>query len=54
MSGAIFIGVMIVVFIVLLLFVPLIISDSEIWRAIDHRIAEKIKDDKPDIDIDVR
>ena len=54
MSVGIFVGVWIGVFIIFLVFLPLLISDSEIWHAIDHRIAEKIKGDKPDIDIDVR
>ena len=41
-------------FIVLFVFIPIALCDSEIWHAIDHRLAEKIKGDKTDIDIDVR
>jgi hypothetical protein len=47
-------GMLIGCVIVLLVFIPFLLSDSEIWHVIDHRIAEKIKGDKPDIDIDVR
>lgn len=54
MSFAILMGVLIGILIVLLIFMPILLSDSEIWHAIDHRIAQKIKGDKPDIDIDVR
>lgn len=54
MSLAILMGMGIGVFIILLIFMPLLLSDSEIWHAIDHRIAEKIKGDKPDVDIEVR
>ena len=54
MSFGIVMGLLIGCLVVLLVFMPLFLSDSEIWHAIDHRIAEKIKGDKPDIDIDVR
>jgi hypothetical protein len=54
MGVGMFVGMLIGCLLILLVFLPWLMSDSEIWHAIDHRIAEKIKGDKPDIDIDVR
>ncbi len=54
MSFGIGMGVLIGCLIVLIVVIPILLSDSETWHAIDHKIAEKIKGDKPDIDIEVR
>lgn len=44
------------VFIGMFLMIPImfVVDASETAHAIDHRLAEKIKGDKPDIDIEVR
>lgn len=47
-----FLGVVLGVF--LMLPIMFAVNDSETVHAIDHRLAEKIKGDKPDIDIEVR
>lgn len=49
-------GMFLGVFIGTVLMIPImfVVDCSETVHAIDHRLAEKIKGDKPDIDIDVR
>ena len=49
-------GMFLGVFTGMILMIPVVfvVNASETAHAIDHRLAERIKGDKPDVDIEVR